>query len=309
MSSRPTLITGLGPLRGRLALLLLPLSVSALASCASGKGAQSGTPATGAAPAAATAPAAPAIDDATGQKLRAALAGGHRSEKNRARDVHRHPFETLSFFGLRDDMTVVELWPGGGWYTEVLAPVLKDRGKLVVTNFDPNGPADAYYTKRAKEMNALLAKDPTIFGKVEQAPIDPPAKLVLGAPGSADLVVTFRSVHGWMSDNMADKVFAASYDVLKPGGVLGVVDHRGKPGLDPKSGYVQESDVIRLAESVGFKLADKSEINANPKDTKDHPQGVWALPPSYAHGDKDREKYAAIGESDRMTLKFVKPGK
>jgi predicted methyltransferase len=306
MSSRPTLITGLGPLRGRLALLLLPLSVSALASCASGKGAQSGTPATGAAPAAATAPAAPAIDDATGQKLRAALAGGHRSEKNRARDVHRHPFETLSFFGLRDDMTVVELWPGGGWYTEVLAPVLKEKGKLVVTSFDPNGDPNAYMTKRAKELKEMLAKDANVFGGVQVATIGPD-NMVFGPPGSADLVVTFRNLHNWMGDGSAPKILAGAFEVLKPGGVLGVVDHRGRPGLDPKAGYVEEADVIRLVESAGFKLDKKSEINANPKDTKDHPNGVWSLPPSFRGGDKDREKFAAIGESDRMTLKFVKP--
>lgn len=244
---------------------------------------------------------------ATSAKLAAALQGTHRDEKNRARDVHRHPMETLTFFGLRDDMTVVELWPGGGWYTEILGPVLKERGRLVLTSSDPGGDPNAYATKRAKEIRALLAAHPQAYGNVDFAIIDPPNTVDLGPPGSADLVVTFRNVHGWLGGKYADKVFAAAFAVLKPGGVLGVVEHRANPGMDVKTGYVEEPVVIGLAEAAGFKLVEKSEINANPRDTKDHPEGVWTLPPSLRLGDKDRDKYLAIGESDRMTLKFVKP--
>jgi predicted methyltransferase len=277
-------------------LFLLP--VLALAACASQPEKRADV---------APAPAAAPVEDPTATKLKTVLAGSHRVEKNRVRDPHRHPAETLTFFGLRDDMTVVELWPGGGWYTEILGPVLKEKGKLVVTGNDPNGPADAPATKRAKEFADGLVSKADVIGKVELAVIAPPEKLVLGPPGSADLVLTFRNLHGWLNNKYADKVFAAAFAVLKPGGVLGLEEHRGNPGQDPKSGYVEEAVAIKLAEAAGFKLAEKSEINANPKDTKDHPEGVWTLPPTLRLGDKDREKYAAIGESDRMTLRFVKP--
>lgn len=249
---------------------------------------------------------APAPDQ-TAEKIKTALAGTHRSEKNRARDVYRHPLETLTFFGLRDDMTVIELWPGAGWYTEVLAPVLKDRGKLFVTSVDPAGDPNDYNTKRAKEMQALMASAPEAMGKLQLAIIAPPDRFEFGPPNSADMVVTFRNLHGWITGKTVDKVLAASFAVLKPGGILGVVEHRAKPGMDVKSGYVEEAEAIRLVEAAGFKLVEKSEINANPKDTKDYPEGVWTLPPSLRLKDVDRDKYLAIGESDRMTLKFVKP--
>jgi predicted methyltransferase len=252
-------------------------------------------------------PPAAAVPDGTADKIKAVLAAGHRSEQNRARDPYRRPLETLTFFGLRDDMRVVELWPGGGWYTELLAPVLKEKGQLIVTSSDPEGPPESYSTKRAKELRELLDKNAETFGGVQVAIIAPPEKLELGPPGSADMVLTFRNLHSWITGNTADKVLAAAYAVLKPGGVLGVVEHRGNFGQDIKSGYVEEAEAIRLCEAAGFKLVEKSEINANPKDTKDHPQGVWTLPPTLRLGDQDREKYVAIGESDRMTLKFVKP--
>jgi predicted methyltransferase len=278
------------------ALLALPLGV-ALAGCASKN----------AAPAATAGASAASDDERTSAKVQAALAGSHRSEKNRARDKWRHPAETLGFFGLLDDMTVVELAPGAGWYTEVLAPVLAERGHLRVTMVDPNGDPNDYNVKRAKEMLALKEQHPDVFGKVEGAIIDPPKSWSLGPAGSADLVVTFRNLHGWLGDGSAEKVAKAAFDVLKPGGVFGVEDHRGKPGSDPKTGYVDEEQAIKLIEGVGFKLAAKSEVNANPKDTKDHENGVWALPPTLRNGDKDRQKYVDIGESDRFTLKFVKP--
>ena len=226
----------------------------------------------------------------------------HRSEANRQRDQYRHPVETLSFFGLRDDMNVVELWPGGGWYTEVLAPFLKDKGKLGVTN-----------TVKGTKYSDMLKAKPEVFGKVDQRIIDPPKSLNFGPDGSADLVVTFRNIHGWRADDKPydDKVYAAVYKVLKSGGTFGVEEHRAKPGADPSelkdTGYVSEDWVIKRVQEAGFRFAGKSEVNANPKDTKDYPEGVWTLPPTLRLKDKDKDKYTAIGESDRMTLKFVKP--
>jgi len=258
------------------------------------------TPAPGSAPASAPASASPSAGDGTAAKITAALAGGHRSEKNRGRDAHRHPLETLTFFGLRDDMTVVELWPGGGWYTEVLAPVLAERGKLIATSTDPG---KGY----GKTYKALLEGNQEVFGKVQVALVVPPAELDMGPPASADLVVTFRNLHNWMSGKYADKVLDAAFRVLKPGGIFGLEEHRGNPDQDLKSGYVPEATAIQMAQAAGFKLIEKSEVNANPKDTKDYPKGVWTLPPTLREGEADKDKYMAIGESDRMTLKFVKP--
>ncbi len=275
--------------------LLLPLIPLAFVACA------------GKSPAPPAAAPASAADDATARKIAAALGGAHRAEANRVRDVYRHPAETLSFFGLRDDMTVVELWPGGGWYTEVLAPVLAEKGKLIATSPDPNGPPDASGTKRAKEFAALLDRNRSALGAVQIAVVTPPDKIELGAPGSADMVLTFRNLHNWITGKYVDKVLAAAFSVLKPGGVFGVVEHRASVGQDIKSGYVEETEAIRLAEAAGFRLAAKTEVNANAKDTKDHPKGVWTLPPTLRLGDQDRDKYVAIGESDRMTLKFLRP--
>jgi predicted methyltransferase len=195
-------------------------------------------------------------------------------------------------------MTVVELWPGGGWYTDILAPVLSERGKLICTK------SDALVKQKAQRTGT--------FGKVELVEIDPKSgRFSLGPDGSADMVLTFRNVHNWIMGGYEKEIFAASYRVLKPGGILGVVEHRGKPGTDleaaKKTGYVDEALVIKLAESAGFRLDARSEVNANPKDTKDHLEGVWTLPPTLKLGELDKEKYLAIGESDRMTLRFVKP--
>jgi predicted methyltransferase len=250
------------------------------------------------------------LDPATDAKLKASLAGAQRTDKEKLRDPYRHPAETLAFFGLRDTMNVVELWAGGGWYTSVLAPVLAEKGKLTVTHFDPNGPPKSYDTIESKELLTRLDASPDVFGKVGRQLLQPKT-FVFGPDGSADLVLTFRSVHNWIDDGYADKVFAASFAVLKSGGVLGVVEHRGKPGMTvaqmKDSGYVPEDYVVSLAQAAGFKLEARSDVNANPKDAHDHPKGVWALPPSFANKDTDRAKYAAIGESDRMTLRFVKP--
>lgn len=248
--------------------------------------------------------------DTTAEKLRDAVASSARPEKERARDAHRHPVETLEFFGLRDDMTVLELWPGGGWYTTILAPVLAEKGKLIATNYDPNGPEDKPTTKYGKGFAARVASEGERFANVDVKIVDPPAQLDLGPENSVDLAVTFRNFHGWAAGNQAEAILASVHKTLKPGGILGIVDHRAKPGSDPaswaKSGYITEAEVIRLVEAAGFELVEKSEINANPNDTTEHPEGVWTLPPSLRLGDQDRAKYEAIGESDRMTLKFRK---
>lgn len=255
-------------------------------------------------------PTSAASAGAASAKLHAAVLGRARTERERARDRHRHPEETLAFFGLREDMTVVELWPGGGYYTAILAPVLAEKGHLTVTHFDPKGDPKSEDTEEAQAILGRLAKTPDVFGKVTPKELKRP-ELVLGPDGSADMVVTFRNVHNWVDDGTADQVFAAAARVLKKGGFLGVEEHRGKPGMTvlqiKDSGYMPEDVVIALAEKAGLRLGARSEINANPKDTTDHPKGVWALPPVLANKDVDRDKYIAIGESDRMTLKFVKP--
>ena len=234
--------------------------------------------------------------------LSAALAAPTRTPANVLRDKYRHPAETLSFFGLQPGQTVVELWPGGGWYTEVLAPYLAGGGTLYVV------PPAGNYDQRIR---TKIASNP-VYGKVQVATFNTGQPTSIAA-GSADLVLTFRNVHSWIDGDapVADQVFAEAFRVLKPGGTLGIVEHRLPEEADDArqmtSGYVKVSTVRRLAEAAGFKFVGASEVNANPKDTKDYPAGVWTLPPSLQLGDKDRDKYLAIGESDRMTLKFVKP--
>lgn len=253
------------------------------------------------------APANPASVDAT---LSQALSSSYRSPKNKARDKYRHPKQTLEFFGLQPDMTVVELWPGMGWYTEILAPVLKEHGQLIVTNLDPNDPK-VREGKMARRYAQKLAATPALFGKVRVAVVHPP-NIDLGVDGQADLVLTFRNFHNWLAGGYDRQVVEAAYKALKPGGIFGVVEHRAKPGTSvarmKKTGYVTERYIIDELQSVGFKLVAQSEINANPKDTADHPHGVWSLPPTLRGGDQDRAEFEAIGESDRMTLKFQKPG-
>jgi predicted methyltransferase len=200
---------------------------------------------------------------------------------------------------------------GGGWYTAILAPLLAEKGKLVVTNMDPGGPPDDHAAQGARQYAARLASKPSDFGKVEVRVLHPPDDLTLGPDGSADAVLTFRNVHNWVGAGIAEKVLAASFRVLKPGGIFGVEEHRARADADPTkagdTGYVPEAFVIDLAQKAGFRLDGRSEINANPKDTKDWPKGVWTLPPVLRMGDQDRAKYQAIGESDRMTLRFRKP--
>ena len=249
-------------------------------------------------------------EEKTTAALKTVIAGSHRTDADKARDQYRHPLETLTWFGVKDDMTVVELFPGGGWYTDILAPFLKERGTYYAAGFDPESEVE-YMKRGAQRFKEKIDANAELFGKTKITVLAPPNKTEIAPAGSADMVLTFRNVHNWMSSGQADDVFQAMYKALKPGGVLGVVEHRGNPDApqDPKaaSGYVREDHVIKLAESAGFKLADRSEINANPKDTKDYEKGVWTLPPVLRLKETDKEKYMAIGESDRMTLKFVKP--
>lgn len=243
------------------------------------------------------------------ETLSVAAESDHRSVENRARNQARHPAATLVFFGIRADMIVVEISPGGGWYTEILAPFLRDKGKLYAANYDPES-KEEYYRNNANRFLEKLEANPTIYDQVIPTVFDPPAKLEAAPAGSADMVLTFRNLHNWMEEGSEGAAMSAMFSVLKPGGILGIVQHRQDSTVeqDPKaeSGYVREDYVIALAEAAGFSLVAESEINANPKDMKDHPEGVWTLPPTYELGDKNRDKYQAIGESDRMTLKFVK---
>jgi predicted methyltransferase len=259
--------------------------------------------------AAKTGPKKPAAAS-TSEKLDRVLAGDWRSDKNKARDQYRHPKQTLEFFGVNDKQTLIEIYPGGGWYAEILAPWLKDSGHYVAAILKPDKPAGEAADDK-KGLRGKFNADPARFGAAKIVEFEGKSP-VLGAPASADVVLTFRNVHNMTDDGIAVPMFKAFFDVLKPGGTLGVVDHRAAAGADPaklkETGYLPEDYVIKLATDAGFKLEAKSEINANPKDTKDYPKGVWTLPPTLALKDQDREKYLAIGESDRMTLKFVKPG-
>jgi predicted methyltransferase len=254
-----------------------------------------------------------AVVAAASDPLAAAIASPSRTPKFVARDVYRHPLETLRFFGLRPDQTVVEIWPGGGWYMEILAPYLRDRGRYYAA-IAATGAADA--SKEDKEnatfLRRRIADDQAHYGKVLVTEFRPPQLTEICPPGTADVVLTFRNVHNWIdAGNDQQAYFKVFFKALKPGGVLGVVEHRARPGTSleemRQSGYVDEAYVKKLAAAAGFRFDGESPINDNPKDTKDYPEGVWTLPPTLTLGDKDRARYLAIGESDRMTLRFVKP--
>ena len=244
--------------------------------------------------------------------LDSAVQGSWRDPANVARDAYRHPQQTLSFFGLAPTQTVVEITPGGGWYAEILAPYLHESGHYVAAVVDPAAVAEGkgrdYQQKNKTTLESKFAAMPAQYGKAQVVGYDPKAP-VFGPADSADLVLTFRNVHNWRMAGQAEGMFKGFFAVLKPGGTLGVVEHRAKADVPDgdKSGYVGEAQVIAMAEAAGFRLAEKSEINANPRDTRDHPNGVWTLPPSNNHDAVDDAKYKAIGESDRMTLRFVKP--
>jgi len=237
------------------------------------------------------------------------LAGSQRSPENSARDRYRHPKETLLFFGIRPEMRVLEVWPEPGWYTEIIAPLVREHGKYYAAVIAAD-PQSKYVTERLSDYQQKLTSHPDVYGGVEVVTFPSDGGDVV-PPGSLDMVVTFRNIHNWMARDSAGQAFATLYKALKPGGVLGVVEHRGNPAVpqDPKakSGYVNEDYAIRLIEGQGFRLVGESQVNANARDTKDYEQGVWTLPPTWRLGDKDRDRFAAIGESDRFTLKFIKP--
>ena len=240
--------------------------------------------------------------------LARAAAAVHRSPGNVARDRFRHPVETLAFFGVKEDSTVVEILPGsGGYYMEILAPYLKERGRYIAANRDPAAPPQ--YLADHQKLLARLKAEPALYDQVMVTPFNAGLHAI-APPGSADFVITFRDLHNWLARAELEGALAAFHQALKPGGVLGVVDHRGLANVpqeaQTKDGYVRQDAAIALIEKAGFKFAGASEVNANAKDTKDHPQGVWALPPTYRNKDVDRAKYQAIGESDRFTLRFVK---
>ena len=249
--------------------------------------------------------------------LASAIGGSNRSNAHTQRDQFRHPEQTLRFFGVRPDMTVVEVLPGGGWYTEILAPYLHDKGHLIEATY-PENTANPFLRRMAKQYSEKLEANPDLYGRVTLQAFAPPDYIVLGPPHSADRILTFRNMHdlvyanphGEVTETVMDRFFRAAYLALKPRGVLGVVAHRANPDASVsksfKQGRLPESFVIRMAERAGFRLQAESEINANPKDPRDVP--VWNLPPTLNAPENQRSKYAAIGESDRMTLKFVKPG-
>ena len=254
---------------------------------------------------------AQATDHAIANLLDDVIEAPHRSEENRARDRYRHPKETLMFFGLRENMTVIEISPATGWYTEILAPILKRQGKFIGSPPALTADTPEPMKRRDTAYKAMVAADPLLYGGATIVNFDV-QKPVFGHAGSADMVLTFRNVHNWAKAGTADAMFQAFHTALKKGGILGVVEHRAKPGTSfqrqIESGYMTEAYVIETATRAGFKLVASSEINSNPKDTTDHPGGVWNLPPNLRGvAEKDKAKYLAIGESDRMTLKFVKP--
>jgi predicted methyltransferase len=300
----------------------LPLTLL-LTACGTGTEPEGPAPAAEApesAPAAMQEDAAPAAPDDVEALLLAAATGDHRSEANIARNEARHPVETLTFLGLTPESTVVEVWPGaGGWYTEVLAPVLRESGQLVVADYSTESESE-YRAGSAQRFADKLASAPGVYDAVEVVAFEPPALASLGEADSADLVFIPRNYHNFIAGEIQDDVLAAAFEVLRPGGVLGIVQHRepedAPPETEVRDGYVKESVVIADAEAVGFVLDARSEVNANPADTADHEAGVWTLPPTLTtcreiEDPEEKaacaEPYLAIGESDRMTLKFVKP--
>ncbi|MEM1143795.1 MAG: methyltransferase [Pseudomonadota bacterium] len=237
-----------------------------------------------------------------------ALEGEHRKEGNAGRNAFRHPRETLEFFGFREDMTVVELSPGGGWYTEVLAPLLHERGQYYAAHYGVNG--RSYYRRALGNYLRKLGENDDVYGRVTITTLGGDSSSIAPA-GSADLVLAFRNIHSWLGSDSLPQTMEQAFDALKPGGVLGVVQHRAKDGRDlekmKSTGYVTEQAVIDAAAQAGFVLDARSEINANPKDKGDYEGGVWELPPSLRGDESTRDERIAVGESDRMTLRFVKP--
>ena len=234
----------------------------------------------------------------------------YRTQEDINRDKFRHPSETLTFFGIKPSHTVVEIWPDSGWYTQILAPILKNQGQYIAAQYPINS-MSRYHTKAQAKFKNKYANKLRRYGNIIVTQFEPPRYVHLAPPKSADVVLTFRNLHNWMGINQQHNIFKAAFATLKPGGILGIVEHRAKKGISYsqmiKTGYVSEAYVKKLAMSAGFDFEASSEINSNKKDTKNYINGVWALPPTLANGNIDKERYLKIGESDRMTLKFVKP--
>lgn len=259
--------------------------------------------------------------DTTGELVENAMHGKHRDPANLLRDEYRHPKETLEFFGLEPTMTVVEIWPSKGWYTEILAPVLREYGVYYAAGFALSADRTPDWRREMqKEFTEKLAKHPEVYDHVVVTELSVPERTTIAPPGTVDMVLTFRNVHNWMKGGYTQPMLETFYRTLAPGGILGIVEHRANPktGFENmvKTGYVTEEFIIQLASAVGFEFLGSSDINANPADSKEHPEGVWTLPPTlrYCKGlktgakrDDCINKYTAIGESDRMTLKFRKP--
>ncbi|WP_373187540.1 class I SAM-dependent methyltransferase [Halopseudomonas sp.] len=254
---------------------------------------------------------APVLDFEDTSAIRDAVGSTTRSISNIMRDAHRNPQQTLEFFGIRGDHMVVEIWPGQGWYTEILAPLLQEEGKLIAAHFPEDTDVDFFTDTRQDYERMLQRRD--VYDVVEMATLDYDPGNPIAKAGTADRVVTFRNVHNWLAAGMDETrtVFAKMYDVLKPGGMMGLVEHRARPGVELEemisTGYVSEDLVLELALEAGFELVSRSAVNQNPQDMRDHPEGVWSLPPTLRGGNENRIHYMGIGESDRMTLLFVKP--
>jgi len=248
--------------------------------------------------------------ETTAEALSGILAGNQRTPADRARDVFRHPKETLLFFGIRPDSRVLQTWPQSGWYTKIIAPLVREHGEYDAGVIAPD-PGSRFLTARLARYRHLLASRPDLYDRVKVVTFPLNGGNAV-PPGSVSMVLSFRDLHEWMALGDAQQALVTIYRALAPGGVFGVVDNRAAPGVaqDPraKSGYVSQEYAIRLIEAAGFRLVATSEVNANPKDTKNYPAGVWALPPDYRLGNINRAQYRAVGESDRFTLKFVKPG-
>lgn len=253
----------------------------------------------------------PVLDFEATAAIRDAVGSTTRSISNIMRDAHRNPQATLEFFGIREDHTVVEIWPGQGWYTEVLAPLLHDEGKLIAAHFPQDSDVEFFQKTRADYERMLQRRD--VYDVVEMATLDYDPGNPIAEPGTADRVVTFRNVHNWLAVGMDETrtVFAKMFDVLKPGGMMGLVEHRARPGVELQemidTGYVSEDLITELALEAGFELVSRSAVNQNPQDMRDHPHGVWSLPPTLRGGNENRIHLMGVGESDRMTLLFVKP--
>ena len=254
------------------------------------------------------------INPVSAAELNDIIASKHR-EASSARDIHRNPQATLEFFRLKENMTVVEIWPGGkGWYTEIIAPFLKDKGQLYAAHFNEDSSSEFFRNAR-KSFAEKLAASPELYSKVKLTSFNPPNYVDIAPENSADLVVTFRNIHNWYMRGGGDErvlsAFKAFYKTLKPGGMLGVVEHRLEDSRDlseqEASGYMRQDYVMNIAKQAGFIFLEESDINRNLKDTSDHPKGVWTLPPSLRLGEENKAQYLAIGESDRMTLLFQKP--